>query len=366
MSILLALFAGACSTAPVDVTGTFQADGLPRVDVTVVIQPEHAADADRYRYAAFTTLQILGNWLTPYPDATLSVTAGRTPWWTAAASMAPEFAVARAVSRRYWERVVDTRALPPWFVSGLAEYSARRAVSRIVDQRYLAIYRSRAEARYFGGLVPRDLRVPLRVEDQGDPIGTASTREAKALLMFGTLERWTGTPVFDAILTEFISASRGIQPSLQAFEQIADRVSGQQLSSWFFVSVFKENSVFDYALDALRSEPDADGWYRTTVVVRRRGDAFGKSITAETRFADGETIRDVWNGRGSTATFKYRSRARAVSAEVDPDRIVLLDLNHSNNGMTLDAAPARTAARRWSARWMLWLEDALLTYVALT
>ena len=36
------------------------------------------------------------------------------------------------------------------------------------------------------------------------------------------------------------------------------------------------------------------------------------------------------------------------------------------NGATLDAGPARTAATRWAARWMVWLEDALLTYGSLT
>ena len=49
-----------------------------------------------------------------------------------------------------------------------------------------------------------------------------------------------------------------------------------------------------------------------------------------------------------------------------PDRVLLLDLNRGNNGVTLDSGPARTAATRWAARWMIWLEDALLTYVAFT
>jgi hypothetical protein len=55
-----------------------------------------------------------------------------------------------------------------------------------------------------------------------------------------------------------------------------------------------------------------------------------------------------------------------VSAEVDPDRVLLLDLNRSNNGVTLDSGVARTAATRWAARWMIWMEDALLTCVAFT
>ena len=43
-----------------------------------------------------------------------------------------------------------------------------------------------------------------------------------------------------------------------------------------------------------------------------------------------------------------------------------LGIDLGNNGVTLDTGPARTVATRWTARWMIWLEDALLTYVAFT
>ena len=385
---VLAAGVSACGTSPATVRGTFDAVGLPHVEVTIAIRSQQQVDADRYRYAALTTLKILGTWLAPFPDSMLAVTAGRTPWWTAPPSMAPEFAVARAVSRRYWERLVDTRALPPAFVSGLSEYAARRAVSRIVDERYFAIYRSRTEGRYFGGLVPRDLRVPLRVEDEGDPVGEyrANPRSAdpevlgaKVLLTLGTLERWTGRPVFDAILTQFVTSSAGAQPTLDDFARVASSVSGQDLS-WFFEATLKQSGVFDYAIDSFETQPQPDGSFRTAVAVRRLGDAIfsganassdtpfehGRGIVVVTAFADGENVRDFWDGRGGGKTFEYRSPSRAVSAEVDPDRVLLLDVNRGNNGVTLDTGPARTAAARWSARWMIWLEDALLTYVALT
>jgi len=355
------------------------------VDVTIRVPPGHAGDADRYLYAAFTTLRILGTWLTPFPDPALAVDAERTRWWSAPAAMVPEYAVAREVSRRYWTRVIDAGVLPIWFVRGLAEYCARRAVSKIVDERYLAVYRSRAEGRYFGGLVPRDLRVPLRVEDEGDPVdeyrsrpraSDAAALEAKMLLVLGTLERWVGRPVFDEIIAEFARA--GGRPSLQDFARLATRVSGQDLT-WFFDQTMKRDGVIDYGIGALASERQPDGWYLTTVTVQRFGDGIfsganaggarfehGRAISVATTFVDGDTVRDSWDGRSSAKTFLYRSQSPAVSAEVDPDRVLLLDLNRSNNGRTLDTGPARTAATRWAARWMIWMEDALLTYVSFT
>ena len=53
---LLALMIAACGTPATQVRGAFAAAGLPRVDVTMSIPPGHAADSDRYLYAALTTL----------------------------------------------------------------------------------------------------------------------------------------------------------------------------------------------------------------------------------------------------------------------------------------------------------------------
>ena len=380
----LALALGACGAMPTDVRGTFA--GQRRVDVTITVPAGHETESERYVYAALTTLKILDGWLPPYAEATLAVTPKDARWWSADAAMAPEYAVAREVSRRYWEHTIDTRNMPPWFVSGLVEFCARRAVSKIVDERYLAVYRSRAEARYFGGFVPRDLRMPLRVEDEGDPVQEYRSRprghdpralEAKTLLTLGTLQRWVGRPVFDEIVAAF--AHEGGAPTLGGFGQLASRLSAQDLT-WFFDQTLGTDAVIDYGVATLSSDAQPDGWYRTSVAAERFDDGVftggngarderfehGRGIVVQTTFADGETVRDAWDGRGGAKMFEYRSRSRAVSAEVDPDRVVLLDLNRANNGATLDPGPARTAASRWAARWMIWLEDALLTYVALT
>ncbi len=352
-TILLA--ACACSAPSTTSKTTFDVAGMPRVDVTIRIPPGHQGEADRSRDAAVTTLRVLGAWLTPFPDTTLDVAADPTRWWTAPASMAAEYAVARPVSRKYWERLIDTTALPPSFVDGLVEYSARRAVSKIVDERYLAVYRGRAEGRYFGGFVPRDLRVPLPVEDDAD----------RAQLTLGTLERWVGRPVFDAILLEFITSSSGTRPAVADFVRVASSVSGQNLS-WLFDEALGTRR-FDYSVASLDSRPQPGGTFRTTVALRRLGDGvFGRRIPVAVSFADGETVRDFWNGRDAQATLEYVSPSPAVAAEVDPDRMLLLDENRSNNGIARETRAAGSAAARWSARWMIWLEDALLTYVALT
>jgi len=62
--------------------------------------------------------------------------------------------------------------------------------------------------------------------------------------------------------------------------------------------------------------------------------------------------------------YVYDGASRARSVQVDPQRILLLDGNYTNNSRTLEPR-ASEASLKWSLRWMAWLQDALLTYAFL-
>lgn len=408
-----ALTAACVSTPPsgVELHARFEAPSLPSVDVRLLLQPEHQRDADRYLRAADATLKTCGEWLGAFPGASLTlvdpawrpgpaasegaVLMDRTPWWSARTSMAPELATSRAISRRFWRERIDTTGLPPWFVEGLAEYVARRAVTPLFELENTSPGYAFLEERYFGGFIPRFVRVRLLVETGGDPVpeyrarpdvgmaarpgtvGEARSLAGKTVLALGTLERWLGRPVFDEVVVDFVRASRGGTPTIADFERSASDVSGQNLS-WFFDDAFRSSDRFDYGVGLLTSEREQDGAFVTVVAARRFGDAkftgasaapigpfeSGRGITLRVTFEDGQQRTDYWDGRNREKTFHYRSPARAVSAAVDPDRTLLLDLKQTNNSMTL-APRASVAASRWAARWLTWLEHALLNYGAL-
>jgi hypothetical protein len=198
---------------------------------------------------------------------------------------------------------------------------------------------------------------------------------AKTALALGTLERWVGAPTWDAVLAEFASQRWTRCPSPADLNEVASRVTGVDLS-WFFAQVFGSAGVFDYGVDRLTADGVGDGApvYRTTLVVRRYGDATfsgtsaarvgpfesGRGIRVRVRFDDGSERTDYWDGRDQTKTFVYESGRPVRSAEVDPDDVILLDVNRTNNSRTLSPAGPR-AATRWAARWAIWLQDFLLT-----
>ena len=80
-----------------------------------------------------------------------------------------------------------------------------------------------------------------------------------------------------------------------------------------------------------------------------------------TEFEDGHEEREQWNGETRWTSFTYQHEARASQAFVDPNRILLLDINYTNNSRTL-APKADSAATKWTVKWLVWLQDLLLTY----
>ncbi len=77
-------------------------------------------------------------------------------------------------------------------------------------------------------------------------------------------------------------------------------------------------------------------------------------------FADGSTASERWDGRERWKLFTYDRTAAAVSAEVDPDHVLLLDINRLNNSHAV--ASRAQGGRQWAGRWWLWLQDLALTY----
>lgn len=363
--------------------------GQPAIEISLRIQPEHERARERYARAATATLNNLGDWLGPFPRTSLTivdpawhgspapadeaVVLARTPWWSTTTSMAPELATTRAVSRHVFATLVDARSLPPWFVDGLAEYASRRIVAALFELENLPPGYALFEGRFVDGFVPLSIRVRLLTESATG----AGGREMRTFLLLGTLERWLGRPVLDQIVAEFVRAPRTSPATVDDFARTASEVSGQDLA-WLFDEALGSSRGFDYGVGNLESVRAADGVFETSVIARRVGDAqfpgagaapvgpfeSGRGLALRVMFEDGQQRTDYWDGRSAEKTFRYRSPARAVSAAIDPDHLLLLDVKQTNNSVTL-APQAGVAASRWAARWLPWLEHALLNVAAL-
>ncbi len=252
------------------------------------------------------------------------------------------------------------------------------------------------EVRELGGFVPWAIRA-LRLDrdttgldrsafrrqptvPMNDAAGTRRARTAKSATALATLERYLGWPVMQRGLSLAVRRFAGQDMTIQQLFATMGDAANRNLS-WFVEQAFGSTAVFDFAVAELSSDPADAGkcgagrCFQTTVVVQRVGDALftgtsqlpvgefesGRALEIRVLFSDGQEVIERWDGRARSKTFVYLGPSPAVSAQIDPNRTLLLDLNRLNDGRTLQPAPF-SVTLPWSVRWTVWLQDLLLTY----
>jgi hypothetical protein len=390
----------------------FEHPTLPAVDMRLLLQPEHASQADRHFAATRAALKYYGEWYGAYPYGHITVvdpawrsdaggmeyptlfTAG-TRWLVPARGVQPESVTIHEAGHQFWYGVVANNEFEhAWLDEGLNTFSTARVLDAAFAPRYYV-------KRYFGGFVPwtfTDLpisratdgnrlhafRPAAKADAQSTPTwqywpGTAGAiTYNKTALWLGTLERMLGWDTLQRILSTYYSRWAFRHPKPEDFFAVVNEVSGRDLT-WFFDEVHRSSNVFDYGVDVFRSQPaagrghfgesagrvfssggGAGDAYRTTLVVRRFGEGVFP-VDIRVRFADGHETRWQWDGRDRRKVYEIEKPVRAVSAEVDPDRVLLLDVDYTNNSASLEPR-APEAARKWSLAWLIWVQDHLLTY----
>jgi hypothetical protein len=405
-------FAWTTSPDYLERTATFEHPTLPDVSMRLLLQPEHAGQADRHFEATRAALKYYGEWFGPYPYGHVTVvdpawqsgaggmeyptlfTAG-TRWLAPRRVAQPEGVTVHEAGHQFWYGIVATNEFEhAWMDEGFNTYSTARTLEQFFEPHYLA-------RRYFGGFVPwvftdvplsratdgnrlAGYRPAARADVQATPTwqywpGTAGAiTYNKTALWLHTLERMLGWDTVRRILSTYFTRFAFKHPRPDDFFAVANEVSGRDLT-WFFDQVHRSANAFDYAIDELRSDVVQDrGFfgdgdrrafssahgerdrYRTTVVARRRAEGVFP-VDVRVTFENGEDVTWRWEGREPWKRFEVERAVRATLAQVDPDRVLLLDLNYTNNSRTL-APKARAAARKWSLTWLIWLQDQLLTY----
>jgi hypothetical protein len=346
-----------------------------------------------------------------------TIFTGGTRWLSPRYSNDPEYVVLHEAGHQFWYGVVANNEVQfAWLDEGINEYSDSRVQSLAFQPNYLL-------QRFFGDFIPWQFRdIPLKRETDTNYMNTfrrAPDRDSlstptaslwpgshqnmsyhKAALMLHTLERRYTWEVMQRVLQIFYSRWKFKHPRPEDFFAVLDEVTGKN-HDWFVDQVYRSSNTFDYAVERLSSEPigarglmeategaenkgtrategtegselptglkfqetKTEGQLRTTVVVRRLA-AGQYPVDVLVRFTNGEEAREQWNGQGRWAVFTFDRAVKAVSAQIDPERQLLLDTNYTNNSRTLEPANA-AAATKWSLRWMVWLQDLFMTYAFL-
>jgi hypothetical protein len=389
-------FAWTTSPDYVERRDRFEHPDLPPVEMRLMLKPEHAAQAVRHFAAARAALRYYGEWFGPYPYGHLTIvdpawrssvefmeyptlfTAGAS-WLMPRRDVSLEDGVVHEVGHQWWYGLVATNEFEDaWMDEGINQYANARIMSEAYSD-------GRQVLRFFGGFVPwvlqdvawdrvlsGDLLDSYRASPTIDiqsaeshrywPDATTTLSYAKPAIWLHTLERALGWPTLQRTLATFFERWRFKHPKPDDLFQIANEVSGRDLTP-FFDQVYRGSAVFDYGVESVSSRESAADGFLNEVVVRRYGDGIFPVAILVT-LENGEQRRFAWDGGGRWHRITVPHASRALSAQVDPDQVLLLDTNLTNNTFTTEPQGARAAAK-WAAAWMVWLQDQLLTWAFL-
>ena len=387
-------FAWTTSPDYVEASDRFDEGGLPPVIMRLMLQPEHAGQRQRYFDATRAALRYYGEWFGAYPYGRITIVdpawqsetggmeyptlfTGGTSWRAPLGTTDPEDVTVHEAGHQWFYGMIATNEFEDgWMDEGLNTYANARVDAEAFGTR---LHYSR---RYFGGFIPwvfKDIRWDrVAAGDYVSSYRSSATVDAQATpsyqywpgnptpitysktsLWLHTLERALGWPAMQRMLSTYFEKWRFRHPKPADFFQVANEVSGRDLTP-FFDQVYRGSSTFDYGVQSLKSEAAGKDNFHTEVVVRRYSDGIFP-VTVLVTFTDGAQTRLAWDGGGRWKLFSLDRPTAAASAQVDPDQILLLDTNFTNNSYALEPQGSR-AALKWASKWMVWLQDQLLTW----
>ncbi|MDZ7340840.1 MAG: M1 family metallopeptidase [candidate division KSB1 bacterium] len=231
----------------------------------------------------------------------------------------------------------------------------------------------------------------------------------KPSLVLTTLQNYLGPETMQRIMRTYFERWKFKHPTTQDFIAVANDVSGQDLG-WFFDQALSTTAVLDYSVtdvftreikkavgydftlslsdsedigakfqdstlapalhdsaavsikeDSAIASSDSAGsdsagvapLYLSQVTVRRLG-AFRFPVEILVQFENGDTVREHWSGQELWKKFRYLKPTRLVSASVDPDRKIPLDINFTNNSRT--AASRSKGINKLALRFLFWVQ----------
>jgi hypothetical protein len=402
-------------------TARFAEAGYPPVDIRLLVQPEREHLADRYLEATRIALRSYGTWSVPYPygqvtvvDPAWSSAAGGMEYptlftgganiWAPPALQSPEGVTIHEAGHQFWYGLVATNEFEEaWLDEGLNSYHEEKAAQLTLGplgwgKRYFGLTtQTRGRRGGWPVVAPgvwiargeNDLSA-LREAGQSDVMArpgwhyldTASytlNAYGKPALSLQTLEGLVGDETMTRILRTYARRHLYGHPTSADFIAVVNEVTGQDYG-WFFDQTWFSSDLCDYGVSVSNKPrrrpegfveapdgrlvlaertraPETDDVVDGEVVVRRLG---GVRLPVEVRveFTDGRSVVALWDGKDRWTRLAYPG-ARVTRAIVDPAGRIALDINPANNTWVDEKGVARRAARKWTLRYLLWLQHLL-------
>jgi len=416
-------FAWAASPHFTVTDGTYNGSMGP-VQVHVLALACHPNAGPRYREIIQKTLAEFDRRYGPYPYKIITVIdpepdsqiggmeyptlfTGGTSWWEP--TYVTELTAEHEFGHQYWYGMVATNEFEDaWLDEGINSYTEVNVLDSILGRDTSVFNRPYADAGDY-----QLQRISYTTAPDFDPVTRwafkfrnsrtySGVTYGKTATLLATLESIVGRDTMDEAMRTYFMKFRFTHPTAEDFLRTIEQVAvargratilpagdaalavpvgfadvpavNSSLRRYFNQAVYG-TQVLDYAVDSVSSSP-VQWWvplpddknarkqipYRSTVYLHRKGD-FVLPVTVEIVFSDGTRLRDHWDGLERWTKLTYVRNAKVVSAEIDPDHGILLDVDLFNNSYTTKAnsVPAGKLSTIWASAQQLFAQ--LLTWI---
>ncbi len=339
------------------------------VELIYLVLPEHSWSITRVLDAAQASIENFGSWYGPYPYPRLTlvdvpddgadaggmeyptlVTVG-TESLLGVSSILPragidhslEATTIHEIGHQWWYAMVGfNEAEEPWLDEGFTDFSSVRLMDKVYPRAPFLFNFSNYKISYFDSRRLEYLSRPsLPMYGKAwdfSALDYGVAAYSKPVVSLSTLENVLGTPTMLHLMSTFFQRYQYKHPNTQDFRNTVKEITGAD-QAWFFDGLVYGSDVLDYQMEAV------DGH---SITVRKVGGLPQPAIPTEilVTFQDGTSLLQTWDGSGNQnnsapegviRTFSYPDRPPIRSAQIDPQRKVLVDLVWSNNGKSVQA-----------------------------
>lgn len=379
------------------------------VTIRLLIPQEHIHLADRYMTAMRQSLEYLHEHVGPYPYPMITVMdppvhalrSGMMEYPTfitgGSFSQIPdglrslEGLAAHEFAHQYFMGMIASNEKEEaWLDEGLVTYFEDRIIDHYYGEKtgyfdlwgYRSGNKEKTRVEYTGMDNPK-IGISALPGWEIDRGSYKSLVYAKTATTLHTLEEIVGPETTDAIFRTYFERWKFKHPRGRDFIAVVTEViearHGEALGKeikYLFEQAIYDTKVCDYAVAGISNYRLSSGRgifenaqgekifqegklaanLTSTVTVFRLGEMIVPQEVLIV-FEDGTDKRELWSGEERKKEFTYVGDSPIVSAHVDPEQKIFLDLNLNNNSKTL--RPNKTAQRKYVIKVVFWLQTLL-------
>jgi hypothetical protein len=392
-------------------------DKWHHVNITFLAHPGRETQIERHIGAAKYALEYFDEWYGPYPYPTLTIvdpvyrgsgaggmeyptliTAGAF-WMLPLGLRLTEIVTIHEFGHNYWYGIVGSNEFEEaWLDEGINTYSEIMVMEKYYGENEgsaISLFGVDIKDQYMSWMSYRSRPKRDAIYNYSWKYGQGgygTFSYSKPGLMMLTLHYYLGDEMMKKVMRAYYDRFSFKHPTSRDFINTVNDISGQDFN-WFFDQVLYGTDVLDYKVSSISSkripkEPlgifgnpleqrkedtietrssdtedsvDVEPLYKNKVIVSREGEVIFP-IDILIKFKNGEEKLEYWDGEARYVVYEYESESSVISAEVDPERKVWLDVNFLNNGKTVISSSA--PVMKYSTRYFFWMQN-LLQYLAI-